>query len=319
MRQVLPERRFRRQIPMMTYQTWMEETKRGIATPRSKELRDLDEAFEGCGNTNGPFLKKKALFDKLKDWMQAQHHKGQDWRNSTRNSTKGLTGKGTVERLLDEFAADAYFKPQVMQLIGFTAPPVASSNTYSPGKWDRVQDQDGGWHEFIRQEKGNSCVCATVAMVKRAVHSLAPHQVTEEQIRGIMALEETGNLNQDISALSLAAQKHHDWDNIGTGPNRAVSILRKQPYPVAQARRVTAKGPALLDQLRKCSAKSPGLIGWRWTKSGHFTMCCGPTKDGSKLMIIDPWTGIQYVDNSNPQFASYQGGAGTLGDAIVCH
>src|SRR3546814_15701820 len=52
---------------------------------------------------------------------------------------------------------------------------------------------------------------------------------------------------------------------------------------------------------------------------GHFTMCCGPTEDGSKLVIVDPWTGIGYVDNTVNGFTSYQNGTGTLGDAIVCY
>jgi hypothetical protein len=303
----------------MNYTTWMAETKRGITTPRSTQLKAVDNAFSTCKDTaTGSLPQRKALVDALVAWIG---FKGGNWRQSTRNATVDGTGKGTVERLLRDLSADSTFKGKLNQYLTAGVAPVVRSNAYIPGKWDTAKDEDGHCYEFIRQQKGNSCVCATIVMVKRAFHNLSASQLGEEQIRGLMALEETGNLNKGISAISQPAQNHHDWDNVGTGPTRAVNVLKVNPYPVKNARRMAEKsGQTLLDALRKCSRKQPGLVGWRWSAGGgHFTMCCGPTEDGSKLVIVDPWTGIGYVDNTVNGFTSYQNGTGTLGDAIVCY
>jgi len=305
----------------MTYETWMSETSRGVFTPRSAALGAVDAAFSNCKDSMKASLPlRKTLFDKLELWVKAQENKGKNWKSSTRNATKDNKGRGTVERLFADFAADPIFKPQVAKLNALpVAPAPALGGAYVPGKWDHHKDQDGGWHEFIRQQKGNSCVPSTIVMVKRAFHGLSAGQLSEEQIRGVMGLEESGNLNQGLSSLSHTAQSTHDWANQGTGPDHAVNVLRANPYPVPGARKLSVRGQGLRTDLRKCSSKKPGLIGWLWVAGGgHFTVCCGPTKDDSKLIILDPWNGIQYVPNVDPHFASYLGATARLGDAIVC-
>lgn len=315
---------------MMNYQTWKSETTRGITTPRSSQLKAVDQAFERAGNLSAAGLPaKKAVFDALAAWIKAQRAKGQDWKRSTRNSNRDATGKGTVERLLAVFQADPYFRPQVAQLNGFApAPPaVPATNAYAPGRWDRVQDVDGRWHEYIRQHQGMSCVPATIVMVKRAVHSLTAAQLNEEQIRGVMALEERGLLNAGISSLDDRVQAVHDWEAQGTGPARAVAVLRATPHAIRSAREVTSSGAAMLAELNRCSPSRPGLIGWLWQRNdglpggGHFTVCAGPVAGGAQLLIIDPHEGLQYIDNDAAAFTTYRprdGLVGNLGCAIVC-
>jgi hypothetical protein len=304
----------------MKYQTWKDETSRGVFTPRSTELKALDAEFLLADDTATCGSAQRIRLAKLiKTWTEAQTRKGSSWTRSTRNTTTDSTGKGTVERLMRALLTDMAVAPILQPVLnGVAVAPVPVNNAYVPGKWDRAKDQDNHWYEFIRQHKGNSCVCATIVMVKRAVHNLSANQLSEEEVRGLMALEETGNLNQGISAISSAAQNHHDWDNVGTGPARAVAVLKVKPHPV-DARILPGKtGQGLLDSINLFTRKKPGLIGWRWsTGGGHFTMCCGPTVDGSRLVIVDPWTGIGYVDNTLTGFTSYNGGTGTLGVAIA--
>jgi hypothetical protein len=308
----------------MRFATWKSETGRGIFTPRSTELQRLDDAINACNGSDtslGSLPQRKAVVDALKNWTDAQARKGSSWARSTRNATLDAQGRGTVERLMRELMSDGTFRPLLALLLNaVAAPPPPASNVYVPGKWDRGKDVDGRWYEFIRQQKGNSCVCATIVMVKRAFHSLGASQLSEEQIRGVMALEEAGLLNTGVSALGAQAQALHDWAKLGTGPTHAVNVLRATPYAVPTARHHPANsGQGLLDDLRRCTGTKPGLIGWRWSSGGgHFTMCAGPTKDNSRLVFVDPWTGIGYVDNTLAGYTRYQGGQGKLGDAIVC-
>lgn len=39
---------------------------------------------------------------------------------------------------------------------------------------------------------------------------------------------------------------------------------------------------------------------------GHWTVCVGPTKDRSKLVILDPRNDVQYLDNTDAGFTTYR-------------
>ena len=194
-----------------------------------------------------------------------------------------------------------------------TAAPVNIPG-YTPGKWQQQKDRDGRWHNFVLQERGNSCGPACVAMVKRGVHRLAANQVSEQHIRGLVALADAGRLHEGVSALSSVARNAHDWVNVGSMNDGLIKVLHAQPHRVATARDAGGMTPAaLLEELRTCTPNKPAIVGWLWgAGGGHWTCCVGPTADGADLVILDPWDGVQYVDNSDPGFMSYQGGDGTL-------
>lgn len=75
--------------------TWKSETERGIFTPRSKALKELDKAIERYGLAKTQSNKDRVK-QKLDAWIA---YKGQGWRTSTRNK------HGTMARLYDEFYA----------------------------------------------------------------------------------------------------------------------------------------------------------------------------------------------------------------------
>jgi hypothetical protein len=76
-------------VTIMSYDTWMSETKRGILTPRSTELKAIDTALQNYTNGRNR-VKLQALRRALDAWIAA---KGAGWRISARNRN------GTVETL----------------------------------------------------------------------------------------------------------------------------------------------------------------------------------------------------------------------------
>jgi len=185
---------------------------------------------------------------------------------------------------------------------------------YFPGKKQRQKDVDGKWHEFVLQRRGNSCGPACVLMVKTAFHPPAKAQLGEPEVRGTVALFEQGKIYQGISSLSTAAISMHNWNNVGSNRAPLIQTLHAQPFPVPSARAVSNLSPAdMLAELRRCTRKTPGIVGWNWQSGGgHWTVCAGATDDNSRLIILDPWDGVQYVQNDLANYRSYQNGAGTL-------
>ena len=101
----------------MTYKTWMDETKRGVFTPRSTPLKNLDAAFKAKDLGQSPFLEIK-LAEMLKVWLDT---KGTGWKSSTRNSTK-VDGKGTVERLVEDLSANSICRAKLGNYASQQAP-----------------------------------------------------------------------------------------------------------------------------------------------------------------------------------------------------
>ncbi|MEL6530149.1 MAG: papain-like cysteine protease family protein [Pseudomonadota bacterium] len=342
----------------MRYETWMNETRRGLFKPRSKALKAVDRAFSRCGDSSVGHSRLRAeLLDKLIAWINT---KGDRWQQSIRNTRKDARGKGTVERLVEGFALDPNFAPRLIQagLINRPIPPLPNTRpippvpahrpipalprtrpvpptpahrpipaipahavppgeAYRPGKIDNKKDCDGKWHRFIRQEKSNSCVPATVTMMKRAWGGANFNDLSEPYVRGLMTLNENGRLNQGVSTLSNYAQTQHNWQMNGTTATRAVEVLKMNPFPVKTAYSVPG-ALVSLTLLRNLTPRKPGLVGWRWRGGGgHATLCIGPSNDNTQLKIIDPWHGIQYVDNTQAGFSTYHTPTGSIGDLIV--
>ncbi len=74
---------------IMSKSIWMKETKRGLLTPRSKQLTAIDNALEAYHGSQNP-INLGLLRKMIENWMKS---KGSSWRKSTRNS------KGTVSQL----------------------------------------------------------------------------------------------------------------------------------------------------------------------------------------------------------------------------
>ena len=184
---------------------------------------------------------------------------------------------------------------------------------YRPGKLTRFKDMDNRWHEIFLQGKDNSCGPACVLMVKMLVHPNAKGKLREPEIRGLIAQAEAGTLHSGVSSLSQATKNLHQWQNVGSQRPPLIKILNGQPFPVRSARGVTLSRNAMYDELQKCSPKRPAIVGFAWQAGGgHWTVCIGPTRDRLRLVILDPWDGLQYVKNDRDRFTSYQNGQGTM-------
>jgi len=190
-----------------------------------------------------------------------------------------------------------------------------STPGYSPGKWERTKDVDGNWHQYILQEKGNSCGPACVTIVKTALYPQAKSQLREPEVRGIIALHESSKTNEGISALSPEAVGLHVWKTVGSSRPPLIKTLRGKPFSVNSARAGAPQldSAGMITELRKCSSKRPGIIGVDWSNgSGHWVVCIGETKDKSRLKFLDPWTGVEYVDNDANGLNQYSGSTGKL-------
>ncbi len=311
----------------MLYATWKSETSR-FAKPRSTELKAVDAAFERCGNSiTGAVLQRKAIADALAAWITMQNRTGQ-WRQSMRNSTKGPNGKGTVEQLFDELAADVAVNQALRPFMPAVAvappvvPPTPSAPSYAPGQTVNARGPDGAWHSFNIQQQGNSCVCASILIVKVAYHPNAKGKLTEQMIRNTIAAKESGNLNSGVSLFDDRITKAHDWELRGTNPQKAIDALALQPFPL-RGRLVTGGDKAMLEHLQACTPRRPSMVGWLWTKGGgHFTVCTGPAQgDNTKLVIVDPQVGFKTVSNDIAGLSSYvplPGVQGKVGDIVAC-
>lgn len=181
-----------------------------------------------------------------------------------------------------------------------------TDQTYAPGKEVRRKDEDDRWYVFEMQEKGNSCGCSAVRTVlKEFTHIALP---SEEQIRDMMSLYESGIAHQGVT------KSNHDWENVGSVVPSLVSAMNS--LGLRDARIVTGPGDTVLRALQKSSKNYPAIVGWWWglrgdtSNGGHWTVCTGPNKRGDKLVILDPWHGVQYVQASS--FSDYSV-AGTHG------
>jgi len=162
---------------------------------------------------------------------------------------------------------------------------------YAPGKQVRRKDLDGRWYRFELQRRGNSCGPTCV----RTILSQYTHvkQRTEKQIRDDVGLLERGVAHQGIT------KSNHDWHNVGSIIESLVSVLYS--YGVRDVRQLGGEADFVRRELLKCSKNNPGIIGWYWglwgdtTQGGHWTVCVGPTRANNRLVILDPWNGLQYV------------------------
>lgn len=139
----------------ITHQQWMQDTRRGPLTTRSRELKAIDAALltyqtKVGSDDEGSSLER--LYGALIDWTKLKVTGAQDWRTSTRNQAAGQTGAGIVERLLDEvskervnreYDADLVFlKPKVAPLYLQTGFGLQGGNFISSGPRPRAS---AGW------------------------------------------------------------------------------------------------------------------------------------------------------------------------------
>jgi hypothetical protein len=167
-----------------------------------------------------------------------------------------------------------------------------TDQTYAPGKQVRRKDTDDRWYIFDLQQKGNSCGPTCVRIVlKEFTHIQLP---SEAEIRRDMGLIETGQANQGITV------SNHNWENVGSNVPSITKLLVSKG--VKDARVAVGPGNIVLDALKKCTKNYPGIVGWWWgnrgdsSNGGHWTVCVGKNKAGDKIVLLDPWNGVQYLD-----------------------
>ncbi len=219
------------------------------------------------------------------------------------SSVKWLKYANTKKYLLKEFPSLRDQLAVAHVSVGETVPG------YTPGKFERAKDADGNWHDYVLQQKGNSCGPASVLIVKTAWHPTSKNKLSEPEVRGTMALFEHGKQNTGVSSIGPEAIGMHAWKTVGSVRGSVLNGLKAQPYAVPSARAVTnLPDAAMLEELRNCTPKKPGIIGVNWhAGGGHWVVCIGPTRTNDRLIILDPADGVQYLQNDVANYKDYNG------------
>jgi len=177
---------------------------------------------------------------------------------------------------------------------------------YAPGKEVRRKDVDSRWYRFELQRRGNSCGPTCIRIILSQYTHLQKR--TERQIRDDVGLLERGVAHQGIT------KSNHDWHNVGSLVDNLVLVLIS--YGVKDARKLWGNPHRVREELKKTSKNNPAIVGWWWgawgdtTHGGHWTVCVGPTRAGNKLVILDPWNGVQYIDTNQYWFYNVNGSQG---------
>jgi len=161
----------------ITHQQWMQDTRRGPLTTRSRELKAIDAAlftYETKVGSDAEGSSLEQLYCALIDWTKLKGTGAQDWRTSTRNQVAGQTGAGIVERLFDEVskervnreydAALVFLKPKVAPLYRQTGFGLQRGNFISSGPRPLAA---AGW-------KFHVCAPLDLAAARKAASEVLP-------------------------------------------------------------------------------------------------------------------------------------------------
>jgi len=122
---------------MINYSRWMKETRRGIFTTRSTNLKKIDAAFKELDRCSTPAEEVKGqikLIDALILWLDSKSGK---WEESTRNS------KSTIKTLIQDLSKTKYGKNKLTKYLPAIAAQTSRSKTIvlsGHGSWDSRQD-----------------------------------------------------------------------------------------------------------------------------------------------------------------------------------
>jgi hypothetical protein len=162
--------------------------------------------------------------------------------------------------------------------------------------WETITDSAGREHDICAQDSKNSCVAASIAMIRRIMTGRRP-----PEILGRWSIEVGSNLYAGKPSIAM-----RDWDNKGTYAEEFVLGLRQAGL------RGTIFAPTTDFFTKFCTPKTPGLCGVLWDSGsgGHGIVCLGTLpKNDKKVVFLDPYYGIQEIDTSvlpiyNPRIMS---------------
>jgi Papain-like cysteine protease AvrRpt2 len=108
---------------IISYQDWMKETKAGPLTPRSPELKAIDEALRHYGAEGKTVRLLINLKKAIANWIRV---KGSGWRTSERNKNRAMENlANAVDALLVDLQLDV---PLVGQKTGYDSKPLMQPN-----------------------------------------------------------------------------------------------------------------------------------------------------------------------------------------------
>lgn len=286
-------------MAIMTRQHWMTQTRRGTLTPRSKKLKAIDDAFEAYEMAvrmrRGTQKETTALFNAVIEWIQS---KGGNWKSSTRNSRIEAGGKGTVEKLLsDLLTLNPGFRMKAAPYLNQSAPPPPPLMQH--GVKNQQKDVNGDWHEIPVQTEANSCGPASIRMVIKLVQNT---DVDENYLRQLVEfVEEGGAYGGSLGTVGVVSQNGvHDWSPNGGGTWLVTKALQAVRPPISVIEGTDSK------TLLQTSKKKPAIGVVAWNGGGlHYVVAAGKSRDGTKLIILDPFYGVQWAPVAANSLGNY--------------
>lgn len=285
---------------MMTYQRWLSQTKRNPFTPRSDKLKAIDNALLAYEQAQqqqlGTTRALTTLFNALYAWIE---NKGANWKASVRNSKTDLTGKGTVELLLDQvLALNPAFRGKVGNYLTQSAP--SPRPLLQLGNIIDETDEDGGWHKIPIQTQENSCGPCAIRIVIQLVNL---EDVGEQYLRELVeTIEEGPNYRGGLGkGGELVPGGAHDWSPNGKGTWMVPAVLDAVKPPIKSIYNTDLR---LLFNTTK-SKPAIGVVQWS-TGDLHYVVVRGKNKNGDKLKILDPFYGVQSVSIVGGHLDNYQ-------------
>ena len=287
-------------MPIMSRKHWMDQTRRGLLTPRSKRLEVIDQAFDAYQHAvkvkQGTTKAQTDLFNALIEWIKK---KGATWRTSTRNSKIEPGGKGTVETLLNQLieANPAFRMTAAPYLAQSAAPPPP---LMQHGAKNRQKDEDGHWYEIPVQTKENSCGPCSIRLVLQLVRN---EDVAEDYLRELVEVAEEGGAYGGTLGQGGVLQTGgaHDWSPSGGGTWLVPAALAGVRPPINCVNSTDAA------DLLRTTRQKPAIAVVAWTNGGlHYVVAAGPNRAGDKLTILDPFYGVQSVPIVRGALGNYQ-------------
>ncbi|MEM7231931.1 MAG: hypothetical protein AAF517_07145 [Planctomycetota bacterium] len=277
---------------MMTYQTWKDETSRGIFSPRSRALGAVDSAFQDYEKTRGtPGLIR--LSEALVAWMRSKATAG-GWECSTRNAKKVL-GLGTVERLVKDLLQNPTLRGKLAPFLATKTKTPAV--TLEVGKKISQKDDDGKFHSIALQTKDNSCGPGCIRIVAKLVNN---EDIGEDYLRVLVE-----NAEEGASALGLGgvvkSSGTHNWGPGGHGTWLVPAAL-KSLRPSIRAIHSNS-----VSKLVSTSKKKPAIavVAWTGNRGLHYVVVAGKMSNG-KALVLDPFYGVQSVGITAGKLDNYR-------------
>ncbi len=327
---------------MMSYPHWKAQTSKSGST-RSRKLKAIDSALANYHRSGKSAASLARLMAAVDNWKQSKGG-GNQWKSNKRNKKiESTSGKGTIETLFDEVdqayqeahqpssrssrsSSESHYQPlsavkrtEKSHYQPLPSRPVAEESNYQPlpnispppipprplmnlAKIINEKGVDGKFYKVACQTEALSCGPACIRIIIQLVQG---KEVGEDYLRSLVeTLEEGGGVGSESPRGVIQSKGNHNWALSGVGTWCAYI-----PRLIAQIRpsincTVKNHSSALLQSTNR--NPSIGFISWHGSGAKHFVVVAGKSTDGTRMVVLDPYYGVQSAPIEGGTLGTYQ-------------